>query len=150
MAHTYTALFYHITFSTKLRKRFLTPARCERVWPYIAGIAKNNKFEVRGVGGTADHVHILASMPPTRDVSKAVQLIKGGSSKWIHETFPELADFAWQEGFGAFSVSASNTKQTLRYIANQEEHHRTRSFKDEYLALLDKHGIEYDLKYVFD
>jgi putative transposase len=150
MAHTYTALFYHVTFSTKNRKPWLSPNRCERIWPYMGGIARNNEFDCLGIGGTADHIHMLLCMPPKRDVSKAVQLIKGGSSKWIHETFPDLQDFTWQVGYGAFSVSASLTNRILRYIANQEEHHRSRTFNEEYLALLKKHRVQYDIKYVFD
>jgi len=101
------------------------------------------------IGGTADHVRALRSLPATSSLAKAVQLIKGGSSKWIHDTFHEHRKFAWQEGYGAFSVSSSQADKTIAYIQRQKEHHRKRSFQDEFIDLLDKHGIEYDRRYVF-
>jgi REP element-mobilizing transposase RayT len=101
------------------------------------------------VGGTDDHLHALLSLPSTMAIAKAVQLIKGGSSKWIHDTFPSLRRFAWQEGYGAFSVSSSQVNKTIAYIDNQKEHHRKRSFQEEFIQLLVKHGIEYDPRYVF-
>jgi len=100
------------------------------------------------VGGTDDRVHMLVSLPATLPVAKAIQLIKGGSSKWIHDTFPTHADFAWQEGYGAFSISVSGVKETIAYIDSQEQHHRTRSFEEEFLAFLKKHGIDYDERHV--
>jgi REP element-mobilizing transposase RayT len=96
------------------------------------------------VGGTADHVHILVSLPGTLSVAKAVQLLKGNSSKWIHETFPKLADFTWQQGYGAFSIGISGVEKTAAYIRNQAEHHRKRTFHDEFAAMLRKHGLDYD------
>ena len=92
----------HVVFSTKDRRPFLTPDVQERLWPYLGGIARENKMRALKVGGVADHVHMLVSLPSTMAVAKAVQLIKGNSSKWIHETFPNLATFEWQEGYGAF------------------------------------------------
>jgi putative transposase len=100
------------------------------------------------IGGTEDHVHAWLSLPGMMSFAKAVQLIKGGSSKWVHDTFPD-EKFQWQEGYGAFSVSASQVSKTIAYINNQKEHHRKRSFKEEFLELLNKHGIEYDARYVF-
>ena len=96
------------------------------------------------IGGVEDHVHILLSLPSTMTVSKALQLIKGGSSKWVHETFPEHQLFAWQEEYGAFSVSVSQLDKTIAYIKGQEAHHRKMTFQEEFLALLKKHRIEYD------
>jgi REP element-mobilizing transposase RayT len=101
------------------------------------------------IGGTADHVHALLSLPGMMSFAKAVQLIKGGSSKWIHDTFSNREKFAWQEGYGAFSVSASQVPKTIAYINNQKEHHRKKSFHEEFLELLNKHGIEFDPRYVF-
>ena len=101
------------------------------------------------IGGTDDHLHALLSLPGMMSFAKAVQLIKGGSSKWVHDTFPRLEKFQWQEGYGAFSVSASQVPKTIAYINNQKAHHRKRSFKEEFLELLNKHGIEYDSRYIF-
>jgi putative transposase len=101
------------------------------------------------VGGTADHVHALLSLPGLMSFAKAVQLIKGGSSKWIHDNFSGQRQFGWQEGYGAFSVSASQASKTIAYINDQKNHHRKKSFADEFLDLLKRHGIEYDSRYVF-
>lgn len=101
------------------------------------------------IGGVADHVHILLSLPTTVPVAKAMQLIKGGSSKWIHETFPSHRHFSWQEEYGAFSVSVSQLEKTIQYIKNQEEHHRTITFKEEFVDLLKRHHLEYDERYLW-
>lgn len=121
----------------------------ERLWPYAGGIARANDFHAIAVGGTHDHAHLLLVLPATMALAKAVQLIKGGSSKWIHDTFPQERRFAWQEGYGAFGVSASLEEKTIRYIQSQEEHHKRMSFEDEFITLLKKHGIDYDPRYVF-
>jgi REP element-mobilizing transposase RayT len=101
------------------------------------------------IGGTNDHVHALLSLPGMMSFAKAVQLIKGGSSKWINDAVPTQKKFEWQEGYGAFSVSASQVPKTIAYINNQKEHHRKKTFQEESLELLTKHGIEYDQRYVF-
>ena len=103
----------------------------------------------RKVGGVADHVHILLSLPSTLAIAKAVQLIKGNSSKWIHDTFPQHAAFEWQEGYGAFSIGVSQVERTRSYIEGQEAHHRETSFEAEFLLFLRRHGIEYDPKHVW-
>ena len=139
----------HCVFSTKERVPFITPELESRLWPYIGGIARQNKMNAIAIGGTADNVHALLSLPATMSFAKAVQLIKGGSSKWVHDTFREHRKFAWQEGYGAFSVSSSQADKTIAYIQQQKEHHRKRSFQDEFIDLLDKHGIEYDSRYIF-
>jgi REP element-mobilizing transposase RayT len=100
------------------------------------------------IGGVQDHIHILLSLPATIPVAKAIEIIKGGSSKWIHESFPAYREFAWQEGYGAFSVSISHVKATVAYIQTQGEHHRKKSFEEEFLTFLKKHGIDYDERYV--
>jgi putative transposase len=150
MANTYTALYYHIVFSTKHRERWLTPDIEERVWSYVGGIARENKMTALQVGGIEDHIHILLGAPPTIAPSKAAQLIKGGSSKWIHETFPNMRAFAWQDGYGAFTVSKSVVPDVIKYIQSQREHHRTTTFQEEYLRLLKIHGVEYDERYLWD
>jgi putative transposase len=135
----------HCVFSTKDRRPFLTPAICKRLWPYLGGIARENGIRALAVGGMADHVHLLLSLPATISVSKAVQLLKGNSSKWLRETFPELRaqDVRWQEGFAAFSIGISGVPETTRYIQSQEEHHRKKSFREEFEAFLKKHGFDY-------
>jgi REP element-mobilizing transposase RayT len=121
----------------------------QRLWPFIGGIAKENGMKVIAIGGIADHVHLLLSLPATMPVAKAMQLVKGGSSKFIHETFPEQRTFAWQEGYGAFSVSISHVEETVAYIHRQAEHHRKKTFEEEFRAFLQKHGIEYDERHVW-
>jgi len=116
----------------------------------MGGIARENRMKACCIGGIADHVHLLVSMPTTLSISKGIQLIKGGASAWVHETFPEMRHFAWQEGYGAFSISISHLADTIAYIENQEEHHRHKSFQEEYLAFLKKHEIDYDEKYLWD
>ena len=136
MANTYTSLHYHIVFSTKNRERWIYPEIEERVWSYLAGIAKQNKMTPIQIGGVEDHVHVLLGASPTLAPSKIAQWVKGGSSTWIHDTFPEMKAFAWQDGFGGFTVSRSNVESVADYIRGQREHHRSRTFQDEYLALL--------------
>jgi REP element-mobilizing transposase RayT len=116
----------------------------------MAGIARENGFHAKEIGATEDHAHILLSLPANIPVSKAVQLIKGGSSKWLRGKFPELRDFEWQSGYGAFSVSVSQVPVILKYIRNQAEHHKKISFQDEFRAILAKHGIEWDEKFIWD
>ena len=128
----------------------ITPALMMRLIPYIGGIARENKMKLIHGGGVDDHIHLLLSIAKTMAISKAMQLIKGGSSKWIHDTFPEHRLFEWQEGYGAFSISISEKTRTMRYIDNQAAHHRKIDFKTEFISFLDIHEIEYDLQYVFD
>src|SRR5262247_3828227 len=107
MADTYTALYYHIVFSTKNRVGYIKPDIEQRVWEYIGGIARENKMAALQVGGVEDHIHVLVKTPPTLAPSKIAQLLKGGSSLWIHTEFPELRGFARQDGYGAVTVSES-------------------------------------------
>jgi REP element-mobilizing transposase RayT len=144
MATTHTALHIHLVFSTKNRERWLHRKLEKRVWSYLAGIAVDHRMRPFEIGGVEDHIHALLGIPATMAASRAAQLLKGGSSYWIHEAFPDLAGFAWQNGYGAFSVSKSNLDEVAAYIRNQRGHHRTRMFKEEYIQLLERHGIEYD------
>ncbi len=146
---SYVSSYHHCVFSTKERRPILTPDLRERLWPFLGGIARQNKFTAVEIGGVADHVHLLLSMPATLSVAKAMQLIKGGSSKWVRETFPEQRAFAWQEEYGAFSVSESRVESIVHYIRGQEEHHRKMTFEEEFLALLRKHRIEFDERYLW-
>ena len=149
MANTYTSLHYHIVFSTKNREPWLTPDNEERIWKYIGGIARNNGMKTIQVGGFDDHVHILLALPPSLSISKAVQLLKGSSSRWIHETLEDFSAFAWQDGYGAFTVGLSQLADTARYIENQREHHRVKTYQEEYVSFLRTHGVEYDEQHVW-
>lgn len=115
----------------------------------MAGIARNHGFEAIKIGGVADHVHSLLLIPPAISLSKAIQTFKACSSKWLNETETVGKDFAWQEGYGAFSVSASHTENVIAYIENQAIHHAKRSYEDEFVELLNRYGIAYDPVYVF-
>src|SRR5581483_10403762 len=126
---SYVSSYFHCVFSTKDRNPIITPDLTQRLFPFLGGIARQNDIKAVEIGGVADHVHILLSLPPTMPVAKAMQLIKGGSSKWVHDTFPEHCLFRWQEKYGAFSVSVSQLDKTREYIRNQAEHHRKMSFK---------------------
>jgi putative transposase len=148
MANTYTSLHYHVVFSTKNRQPFLSEAVRKRLFAYLGGIARENGMTALEIGGVADHVHLLLSIPVVLAVSKAIQLLKGGSSRWVKETFPKLNDFAWQDGYAAFTISQSQIDDVRRYVRSQSEHHRTRTFAEEYRAFLARHHIEYDERYL--
>ena len=147
---SYVSSYFHCVFSTKHRHRIITTELQERLWPFIGGIARQNKMKAIEIGGIEDHVHALLSLPPTMPISKAVQLIKGGSSKWVHENFPEHRLFSWQEKYAAFSVSVSQLDTLVDYIRNQSTHHQTMTFQEEFLSLLKKHRIEFDERYLWD
>ena len=149
MPHSYVSNLVHYIFSTKERFPFIDRELESRLWPYLGGIARENGMKALAVGGTHDHVHALLSLPATLSMAKAIQLIKGGSSKWIHDQLPNYRKFAWQDGYGAFSVSASQMKSVIRYIDGQQEHHRKRTFEEEFLEFLDEHEVQYDPRYVF-
>lgn len=149
MANTYTALHYHIVCSTKNREPWLNREVEERVWAYIGGVARKHKMTALQLGGVDDHIHALVRAPATYAPSQIVQWLKGDSSKWIHEEFPQLKKFAWQDGYGAFTVSKSHLPDIIRYIQNQRSHHRKRTFQEEYLELLRKHEVEFDEHYVW-
>jgi putative transposase len=150
MANTYISAYLHVIFSTKSREPTITDPMRERLWSYLGGIARENKLKALAVGGTRDHVHILLSLPATITIAQALKQIKGASSTWVSKTFPGAHDFAWQIGYGAFSIRAADIPETTAYINNQAEHHRFKSFREEYLHFLDEYGIEYDERYVFD
>ena len=150
MANTFSFLNIHCVFSTKERVPVLNAEIRERLWPYLGGIAKQNGLHAKCVGGVADHVHLLLSLPTAIALSKAMQLIKGGSSAWIHQTYPSLRNFSWQQGYGAFSVGVSQLPETIRYIENQLEHHRTQTFQEEYLSFLTRHEMSFEEKYVWN
>lgn len=149
MATTCVSALFHLVFSTRNREPWLVEPIRAQVLPYIGGIAERKGMGLLCIGGYLDHIHALLSLPADMPVSRAAQLIKGGSSHWIRRTFPELRSFAWQNGYGAFSVGASQIEPTRRYIAAQAEHHRVKSFQDEYRAFLAKHSIACDERYAW-
>jgi REP-associated tyrosine transposase len=146
VSHTYAQNVIHVVFSTKDRRKLMSGEFRPRMWAYAVGICKKFDILVLAVGGMEDHIHLLVQIPPTLSVPKAVLAIKSNSSRWANE---EGHKFAWQQGYAAFSVSTSIVPTVIRYIENQEAHHRKMSFDAEFLALLKKHGIEFDPKFVF-
>jgi REP element-mobilizing transposase RayT len=142
--HSFVSVHVHYVWSTKRREPLLHLKLRERLWPYLGGIARENKMKALAIGGAADHVHMIVSVPATVSVAKAMQLLKGNSSKWIHETFAEMHLFEWQEGYAAFSIGVSAIDATKAYIQNQAEHHRGRTFREEFEIILRKHGFGFD------
>ena len=120
------------------------------VWSYLGGIARQNGLTPLLIGGVEDHVHLLLALPPKIALSHAIHAIKGGSSGWIKENIRGCAGFAWQDGYGAFSLSKSHEPKVKTYIRAQREHHRIKTFQEEYRALLNRHGIQYDERYLWD
>jgi REP element-mobilizing transposase RayT len=147
MAHTFTKNHRHAVFSTKHRKKLIPKDIQERLWQYLTGICRNIELIPVAIGGMDDHTHMLFHLPPSRSLGDAMRLLKTNSSKWMND---HRKGFAWQEGYGAFAVSASNLSRVVSYIHNQEKHHRKMSFEEEYLELLRKHGVEFDPRFVFD
>ncbi len=150
MANTYSSNFFHIVFSTKNRERWIKPEIENRVWSYIGGIARNHKCTPIQVGGIEDHIHALIMSPPTFSPSQVAKFLKAESSKWIHQEFPKMCRFSWQDGYSAFTVSKSVVPKVNLYIKNQRSHHRRATFEEEYLELLRLHEVDIvDEKYLF-
>ena len=149
MAGTYTQLFYHIVFSTKNRRPFISAEIETDLHKYVTGIFRNLDAACVEINGMPDHLHILALLPPKIAVSDALRDVKANSSRWIHDNRRDLADFAWQDGFAAFTVSKSQVESVRQYIREQKSHHRTSDFKSELVAMLEKHGVEYDERYLW-
>lgn len=143
-------MLVHFTWSTAGREPRIAPEWRERLYGYIGGVLENKKARLIGAGGVADHIHLCVSLPSTITVAELVNAMKANSSRWIHETLTDQKNFAWQRGYGAFSISKSAERQVLEYIRNQEAHHRRREFKAEFLALLKKHEVDYDARYLWD
>jgi putative transposase len=147
MAHTYVSELIHCVFSTNQRRNLIPAEVQPQLWSFLGGIARKNGFKALMVGGTENHVHILLSLPATLPLAKAMHLVKGASSLWMNETFK--TEFAWQEGYGAFTPGVSQKNDTIAYIQSQAEHHRKRTYEEEFLAFLKKNGVEYDPKQVW-
>jgi REP element-mobilizing transposase RayT len=150
MPGTHSQILLHLVFSTKHRKSWITADITARLYPYMGGIVRAEKGVLYDIGGVEDHVHLYLRWRPDANVSDLMRTVKARSSKWVHETFPALDAFAWQEGYSVFSVSKSQEEAVKKYIAGQVEHHKKEDFKSEFLRLLRAHGVEFDERYVFD
>jgi REP element-mobilizing transposase RayT len=150
MAGTYSKLIYHIVFSTKHRQPFISAQIEAELYSYIGGIIRGIEGSCIEINGMPDHVHLLANLPPKIALSDALRDIKANSSKWVHETKPNLCKFSWQDGFSAFSLSKSQVEPVRQYIIDQKAHHAQRDYKSELLGLLDKHEVEFDERYIWD
>ena len=150
MANTYTQIYIHVVFAVQARESLIKAEWKEELFKYIAGILNNQKTKLIAIGGVEDHIHILFGMNPTIALSDLVREVKASSSKFINEEKFVRGKFYWQEGFGAFSYSRSQIDAVAKYILNQEQHNSIKSFKDEYVALLNRFEVEYDDRYLFN
>ena len=144
MSDSYTNLLYHIIFSTKDRRPLITSEYESRLYDYIGGTIRGFGGISLELNGTEDHVHLLAKLRPDVALSSVLRDLKANATGWMHDVFPNLRDFSWQRGYGAFTVSQSNVEEVRRYIARQKKHHRKTSFRDEFISFLKANGLEYD------
>ena len=149
MANTYTQIYIHVVFAVEGRQNLIAPAHNEELQKYITGIVTAQKHKLITINNMPDHLHLLVGLRPDAALSDLVRDVKAGSSKFISEKRWMLGRFSWQEGFGAFSHARSQLDTVIRYIQNQQQHHAQQSFRDEYMELLEKFGVEYDQKYIF-
>lgn len=150
MPQSFACCYCHLIFSTKSRDPLITADVQPRLFDYIGGIFRSEGCALISAGGMPDHVHLLVSMGRQISVSKAMGLVKANSSRWVHEAFPALSSFSWQVGYGAFSVSHSHLERVKTYLSRQAEHHRTMTFQEEFVAFLERHGLAYDERYLWD
>jgi putative transposase len=150
MAHSFACNLAHIIFSTKGRAPVLTVSIRSELYKYMAAVMSEIQATPVIINGTENHIHIFAYLPRDLAPSDVVEKTKTGTSKWLKKRFPELGEFYWQPGYGCFSVSMSNADSVREYIAGQENHHKKMTFEDEFRALLKKHGIEFDEKYIWE
>ncbi len=148
MTHSYRLHFFHLVWSTKKRLPHITIDVQTRLYPYLGAITRNHSGKLLEVGGMPDHVHLLIELSSLDKFSHFIRELKASSSLWIHKNFPNLCDFAWQEGYGSFSVSYSALESVQKYIQNQEKHHAIVSFEEEYFKLLKLHHVKYDERFV--
>jgi len=150
MGHTYANLLAHVVFSTKDRHPMILDDFRERLHEYLSGVARKEFGRVLKIGGMPDHLHAILSLRTDVSIAEAMRKWKSLSSGWIHKTFPGNDAFAWQAGYGAFSVSQSNIADVTAYIERQAEHHRTMTFQEEFIAFLKRHDLPYDLAHIWD
>jgi putative transposase len=149
MPSTYSNLLYHIIFSTKRREPLITRALMEELFLYVAGIVRGQNGLPLEIGGMPDHLHLVIRINPDVSVSEIVRLVKANSSNWVNERPDRVGRFAWQRGYGAFSVSFSQLDAVRRYVRTQEKHHHHRTFQEEFVDFLKRHGIEFDECYLW-
>ena len=147
MPSKYLSLHYHVVFGTKNREALIATEWRARLHDYLGGTLRGLGSQPEGIGGMADHVHILCGLKATHSLAEVMRELKKASSQWVHEEIG-MRDFAWQAGYAAFTVSATSREAVRQYIGDQEEHHRVRPFREELIAMLKKAGIEYDPKYL--
>lgn len=150
MPQSLAMVLLHVVFSTKNREKTIVKSLRAELHAYLAGICRAKGSQAYRVGGTSDHVHIACTLPRTLTMAKLVEEIKKPSSSWMKQQSSGSPHFAWQAGYGIFSLGQSQLPVLIKYIDNQEEHHRTKSFKEELLEFLEKYGVEYDEKYLWD
>lgn len=150
MPQSFSKNLFHVVFSTKDRMRYIDAAIRTELHAYIGGIVRELGGTALIIGGIEDHVHMLMSLPANVAVSDCLRVVKTNSSRWLHERWPDRAKFAWQGGYASFTVSASSEGAVRQYIAAQEQHHRARSFQEEFVALLRKHGVPFDERYIWN
>ncbi|MEM9479692.1 MAG: IS200/IS605 family transposase [Verrucomicrobiota bacterium] len=150
MPQSLTQMYVHLVFSTRDREPWLTSAVRPKVHAYLATILRNMGSPYVVAGGVADHVHLLFELPKEKAPTEVVAVVKRESSKFMKTLGPAFAKFCWQRGYGMFSVSPTRREKVEEYVRNQEEHHRTRTFQEEFRKFLDQYGIEYDERYVWD
>ncbi|SKA76944.1 REP element-mobilizing transposase RayT [Prosthecobacter debontii] len=148
MPSTHLSLHYHLVFSTKNREPWLSPTDRDRVHEYIGGTLRGLNGIAHAVGGTGDHVHVFAGLRATHCLADVMREIKSESSAWIHREL-RMAGFAWQDGYGGFTVSASKLETVRQYVLNQEEHHRVKTFQEEYVAMLKRGLVAYNEAYLW-
>ena len=149
MANTYTQIYLHVVFAVEGRQNLIAPAHNDELQKYITGIVTAQKHKLIAINNMPDHLHLLVGLRPDAALSDLVRDVKAGSSKFVNEKHWLVGRFSWQEGFGAFSYSRSQLGTVIRYIENQPKHHAKKSFREEYLEMLEKFGVEYDPRYVF-
>jgi putative transposase len=148
MASTHLSLHYHVVFSTKDRMPMIHESWRARLHEYLGGTIRGLGGIPEAVGGVADHVHVLLGLKATHCLADFVREMKKAGTAWVHQEIPDAGKFTWQSGYGAFTVSAGSCDAVKDYIARQEEHHRVRSFREEYMLMLEKSGVTYDPKYM--
>lgn len=150
MANTYTQLYIHFVFAVKFRKAQLSEQWDERLRLYITAIVQNNGHKMLAINNMEDHIHIFIGLNPKQSISQLMQLVKGDSSEWINKQNLCNSKFQWQDGYGAFSYAKSQIDNVVKYIINQQQHHKKQNFRDEYLKILDAFEVDYDERYIFD